>query len=667
MLKQRKAKNIRQKLSHDSDTEEYDRKEEYSKQQPNEIYVKRTKPTSAFGRKWSNKKTGVVLGQETKPNKELHSTTCIVDENKQEWEDEWFPKDFKQLANSSSLMNPTELEVVQPKPEYSLETMEELKKQTFGWNKELTEKSNALSQLEQPSKEPINSSKETFQESFLRIEDDEEMEAYTEEDVDSESEALWELDQLKRASGNNKYTKRLEKLSNKKLESFHKPEILQDPLIVLEKVRKSLEDAMKTSDEEMSKVLLEEKETEKALDNCQRQLKEKESQAMEASEKYSFYEDLGQYFDDLLDMLNEKWKQLDSLRNREEQIYHEYQVNEKFRGISLLEESDWILVPKGEEELEQERDVLSYPSLSDGSESSIMACKDRIVNELAHITASRNALFEDVEWDYASILQVVAHFVWWRRNYPKDYEEAYGELMLSKLVTEYTKIELLGCWPFGLQSLWDIQSIQALEFYHQEFGETLSHSSCLSFVLEDAIIPILAKWIRYLYSFQDRNETRKMSVFYKEVRELSKDSECLALIQEKMNEIFLEKAKDILFQFTELSQSWNNEQQWNAYVYILRMISYWHAFIPFEKTVEQFLLNEIITRHMLPKVRDLPSEDILNHLYFILCHCLPQEWPDPCSQYWLAIRALLTRLVSTIKDTDKQEALEACKRRCGYY
>ncbi|GJD06449.1 hypothetical protein Gasu2_08650 [Galdieria sulphuraria] len=642
MLKQRKAKNIRQKLS---DTEEDNRKEEINQQQQsNDIYIKRTKRTTAFGRKCSNKRTGGLLGtrEVTRAVKESTADFIEEEESKQELEDEWFPKEFKQLANSSSLVNQALLEVKQTEPEYSFETMEELKRQTFGWNKEDGEQNNGSSQLEQQPEEIVQSNRET-QSPFLRVQNDEEI--VDEEEVDSESEARWELDQLRRASGNNKYTRKLEKLSNKKLESFHKPELLQDPLIVLEKVSNSLQDAMKTNDEEMSKVLQEQMETEKALDNCQKQMKAKETEAMVATEKYSFYEDLGRYFDDLLDMLNEKWKQLNSLRDREEQAYQEYQMNEEFQGISFLEKDDWRLLPKPEEELEQDN-MLSHSSIVNGSEN--FGAKGRIQKELANIAEARNALFQDVEWDYASISQVVAHFVWWRKNYPKDYDEAYGELMLSKLITEYTKIELLGCWPFGLQSLCDIQSIQALKFYHQEFGERLSRSSCLISILEGVIIPILSKWLRHLYFFQNLHQTRTMSIFYKEILDFTKDSEFLASIQEKMNETFLEKGKDILSQCTDLSESsWNNEQQWNAFIYILRMISYWHGLIPF--------------------VRILSNEDILDRLYFILCHCLPQEWPDPCSQHWLAIRALVTRIVSTIKETDKLDKLEACKKRCGYY
>jgi len=74
-------------------------------------------------------------------------------------------------------------------------------------------------------------------------------------------------------------------------------------------------------------------------------------------------------------------------------------------------------------------------------------------------------------------------------------------------------------------------------------------------------------------------------------------------------------------------------------------------------------LDKIITGHILPNIRQLPPEDIVDRLYFVICRCLPQDWPDMYSSCWLAVRALVSRLV---KETEKQNELEACKKRCGY-
>jgi len=663
--KRMSKKNIRQKLSNDSDTEE---------QYNTTVNERGTvgKRTMVFGnrrKRFHKKAAGLAAVHETKHK--AKTAAILIEEDKKELEDEWFQHNSKQLANvSSSLMEQTLwFEKDQPKPEYSMETIEELKRQTFGFQEEggggggHNEKSRDITGETEESMDSSdhiqhnnrNNYKETLQDASLGEEQGMEIDN-DDEEIDSESEALWELDQLRRASGNNKYTRKLERISNKKMESFQTPEILQEPLVVLEKVTKGLENALQSNEEEMSKILQQQTEKEKELDNCQKQLKEKETQILEASEKYSFYEKLGQYFDDLLDMLHDKWQPLEHLREWQDKVYQEYERNEILHRIFTLEDDELRLLPRTEEELLES--VQEFHHLQQVTDSI------GLEKELASIAQSRDALFQDVEWDYASVSQVVAHFVWWRKNYSKDFEEAYGELLLSKLLTEYTRIELLGCWPFGLESLKSLQSIQALEFYHREFGEPWSQSSCLKSILEEAILPSVSKWVRHLYFYPNVSETKKITIWRKELLNWSKDFEQLVL--EKMNEAFLEKANDILEQLADHNTVWKSEQQerWNAYIYIVCMISYWHRWIAWEKKpLEQFVLDKIITGHILPNIRQLPPEDIVDRLYFVICRCLPQDWPDMYSSCWLAVRALVSRLV---KETEKQNELEACKKRCGY-
>ncbi|TPX72934.1 hypothetical protein SpCBS45565_g00256 [Spizellomyces sp. 'palustris'] len=213
-----------------------------------------------------------------------------------------------------------------------------------------------------------------------------------------------------------------------------------------------------------------------------------ESDTKSSSERYTYFQDLKTYIEDLADFLDTKFPELESLEM-------EYHTIIKARSTLIFEQREkvmddwfatfaiWTAPPpetNGQMPLgEMETDEIQQPT----NEAELVSRLGRVRHRLEH-------LFDDTDDEFRSLPTIKKRFEIWKRKYPKDYEDGYGSLSVPGIFELFVRGELLT------QSLQDVRRLMA------EFDKWRGdvHQFFLSF-LQIPIVLESMEWHRTLMDY----------------------------------------------------------------------------------------------------------------------------------------------------------------------
>ncbi|KND01791.1 uncharacterized protein SPPG_03582 [Spizellomyces punctatus DAOM BR117] len=217
-----------------------------------------------------------------------------------------------------------------------------------------------------------------------------------------------------------------------------------------------------------------------------------ESDTKGSSERYTYFQDLKTYIEDLADFLDTKFPELESL----EMEYHSiikarnkliFEQREKVMDDWFATFAIWTAPPQetnGQMPFgEMETDEVQQPT----NEAELASRLGRVRQRLEH-------LFDDTDDEFRSLPIIKKRFEIWKRKYPKDYEDGYGSLSVPGIFELFVRGELLT------QSLQDIPIVlEAMEWHRtlMDYGITSPHvmnaddpdTKLLSRIAEKAVIP----------------------------------------------------------------------------------------------------------------------------------------------------------------------------------
>ncbi|KAI8996079.1 nineteen complex-related protein 2-domain-containing protein [Gaertneriomyces semiglobifer] len=214
---------------------------------------------------------------------------------------------------------------------------------------------------------------------------------------------------------------------------------------------------------------------------------------VEASSRYTFFQDLRTYIGDFAEFLDEKFTELEVLENEfDESLRVRYLVNNTRTRLDLDHWFASFTSWNAPIEVEQQDDPPT----------------EHIFIEQVRIRSRSKRLFDDVSEEFRSLPSIKKRFEQWRRDYPTEYENSYGGLSMPGVFELFVRQELLAWDPkAALPRFEDMNWHSALVDYgHSDDPmEDVEDEHLLTRIVEKVVIPRIKSRIAMydVYSWEE--------------------------------------------------------------------------------------------------------------------------------------------------------------------
>lgn len=441
------------------------------------------------------------------------------------------------------------------------------------------------------------------------------------------------------------------------------PGVPRTPQAIADKLREHYEGLCASRETNLEKL----RKTQEEMTSVTEELKDYQTQAPIAAEKFRFYQELRGYVTDLVECLDEKVGVIASLEERAMSLMAkraEWLVERRRQDVrDQAEETTNLnkgvaLQRRGVEDEEKvrraaeregrrsrrrrAREIPGQPKHVEGMSSDDEIPQQDMLSfdkEKEQIELEAQEVFEDVVDDYSSITSILIKFEQWRETDMVAYTEAYATLCLPRVVSPLIRLNLIFWDP-----LTDSIDLEKLEWYrtlalyglHDDETElSLSQDpdiNLLPTIIEKVIIPRLTLLTDKCWDPLSSSQTlRLVGVLSRYIRRFPS----LGPASKSLNNLFnavLHKLKSALEHdvfipiIPKLAESKCPffQRQFASGLKLLRNITSWQGILN-DNSIKDLALNALLNRYLLSAVKVCGLTDAVSKVGLISL-ILPRIW-----------------------------------------
>jgi hypothetical protein len=212
------------------------------------------------------------------------------------------------------------------------------------------------------------------------------------------------------------------------------------------------------------------------------------------SEKYTFYQEMKAYIEDLVDCLDTKVPEIEALQDKllqeREQYYDQMyqnwvqdQLHQSNRSSSLQE---WWLVDYSNKQQQQQHD-----------------------QDVQSIIEEASTIFDDVNEEFCSLAKIRSRFESWKYSQPESYKETYCGLCAQKVFAPFVRLEIMTNqiqqWydnPLARPTFVDFEWWKELLYYgvSQQVDDDQDDDHIVPELIKKVITPMILHTITHIYN-----------------------------------------------------------------------------------------------------------------------------------------------------------------------
>lgn len=441
------------------------------------------------------------------------------------------------------------------------------------------------------------------------------------------------------------------------------PGIPRTPQAIAEKLKEHYESLCTSKEANVEKL----QKTQEEITQATEELKDLQTQAPIAAEKFRFYQELRGYVTDLVECLDEKVGIITSLEERainlmakraewlverrrqdvrdqaEETTNASKGIQMQRRGVEDEEKVRRAAEREGRRSRRRRaREIPGQPKHVEGmSSDDEIPQQDMLAfdKEKEQIELEAQEVFEDVVDDYSSITSILIKFEQWREADMVAYTEAYATLCLPRVVSPLIRLNLIFWDP--LSESVDLEKLEwyrtlALYGLHDDESElSLSQDPDINLIptiVEKVIIPRLTLLVDKCWDPLSSSQTlRLVGVLSRYIRRFPS----LGPASKSLNNLFnavLDKLKNSLEHdvfipiIPKLAESKSPffQRQFASGLKLLRNITSWQGIIN-DNSIKELALNALLNRYLLSAVKVCVLTDAIAKVGLISL-ILPRIW-----------------------------------------